>query len=166
MLLEFINGCAYLQSADHWAWVFTIKLWGLVLPCWGIFCPTLCVVIEKYSTFYWSMRRLLVKGYNSLATLLLVFPLFKKNKKIQCYIGAHFALPNPFLRLSKPSFFQFRGQHSSFLVKWLSVPGRKLFLHHFWVAISWLPCTFELINDCEKWLFHEFIHNFWLSLRF
>ena len=44
--------------------------------------------------------------------------------------------------------------------------GEKNFLFHFWVVISWLLFTLELINDYTKWfLIHEKIHHVWLSIR-
>ena len=65
-------------------------------------------------------------------------------------------------------------QCSSLIAHWLSVPGdhgsnpcggEEFFLFRFWVVISWLPFTFELIHEYAKWLIHKLVHPIWLSIR-
>ena len=43
--------------------------------------------------------------------------------------------------------------------------GKKHFLFCFWVVISRLPFTLELIHDDAKWSIRELIHDVWLSIR-
>ena len=65
-------------------------------------------------------------------------------------------------------------KRSSLVAHWLSVPEEhgwypdireKLLLFHFWIVISWLPLTLELIHDYAKLSIHEIIHHVWLSVR-
>ena len=41
--------------------------------------------------------------------------------------------------------------------------GENFSLFVFWVAISWLPFTFDLIHEYAKWSFHELIQHVWFK---
>ena len=42
---------------------------------------------------------------------------------------------------------------------------RNIFLFRFWIEISWLPFTFELIPDYANESIHRWIHQVWLLIR-
>ena len=42
---------------------------------------------------------------------------------------------------------------------------RRIFLFHFWVMLSWIPFTLQLIHNQTKWPIHDLIHHVWFSIR-